>query len=128
MLSLAQQFATLLDDTRFDEAAALMAEDCAYHYFEGNYAGRRNVINIYHQNHKASSEMFDEVRYSSEVEPLDTETYKVNLLDKIRVGAKWHEMHSHDILRIKDGLIVDIDHQEIPGEAEAFREFYQKAM
>ena len=125
MLSLAQQLASLLDETRFEEAAALLAEDCRYHYWEGNYAGRNNVINIYKQNHTHSSELFDEVRYGSIVEPLDGGRFQINFFDNLRLSERWHEMKCYDILQFRDGLISDIEHHDIPGEQEAFMAFWR---
>jgi hypothetical protein len=68
MQKIAEEFAALIDNTRFDEALPLMAEDCEYHYWEGNYSGRENIVNLYRQNHLFGAKMFDEVIYASEVE------------------------------------------------------------
>ena len=125
MLAIAEQFASLLNETRFDEAALLLSEDCQYHYWEGNYAERDNVINIYRQNHKHTSETFDEAQYGSIVEPMDRGMYRITFYDKIRKGDKWHEMKSHDDITIENGLITDIHHKEIPGESEAFMAFWR---
>jgi len=127
MFSVAQQFADLLDDARFEEAAQLLAEDCHYHYSEGNYAGRKNVINIHKHNHKHSSEMFDEVRYGSVVEPMDGRRWRIDLYDKVRIGEKWHEIKSYDVLQFDGDLISDIHHHEIPGQNEAFMAFWRNA-
>jgi hypothetical protein len=125
MLSIAEQFAALLNAANFDEAAELLAEDCRYHYWEGDYAGRNNVINIYKQNHKHTTDTFDEVQYGSTVELMDGGVCRITFYDKIFLGDKSHEMKSHDDLTIANGLITDIHHKEIPGETEAFMAFWR---
>jgi hypothetical protein len=125
MLSIAQQFASLLNEVRFDEAAELLVEDCAYHYSEGNYAGRKNVINIYRRNQKYLTDTFEEVKFGSVVEPMDGGRCQITYYDNVRAGDKWHEMKSYDILQFKDGLIADIHNHEIPGESEAFMAFWR---
>ena len=124
-MELAQQFASLIDTSSFDEAAALIAEDCAYHYWEGNYQGRDAIIAIYRQNYLQSRKIFDEINYSSDVEAMGDGTYKITFLDKYRKGHKWHDSRCFQIITIKDNLIVEIQHNEIPGEAEALRTFYR---
>ena len=119
-----ETFSHLLDGARYDEAQALMSADCEYHYSEGNYAGAKAISNIWRQNHQQSVELFDEVAYDSEIEELDETTFKLTLVDKFRLGDKWHESLSYDLVTIEDGLITDIEHHEIAGEAERFRAFY----
>jgi len=124
--SIAQQFAALVDGTNFDEAAALLAEDCAYQYSEGKYQGRDNIINIYRQNHLQSEKIFDERVYSSKVEETAEGTYKIDFIDKIRKGNAWHDFKCYQIVTVEDGKIVAIDHHEYIGETELLRAFYNK--
>ena len=123
----AQQFAILLDNNNFDEAARLLAEDCRYKYFEGNYQGPQNIVNLYRQNHFQALKIFDEMVYSSNVEDLGDDSYVINFTDKIRKGALWHEHNCYQILKVKDNLITSIEHCEIRGENEAMRAFMAKA-
>ncbi len=127
MLTLAQQFAALIDQTRFDEAAELLAEECEYHYWEGNYSGRKNIANIYRQLHGFYLKMFEETIYSSEVEPLNGVACLVHFIDQVRIGDLWHESRFDQLLRFEDGLIVDIQEVQLPGEAEAMHAFFREA-
>ncbi|MDP4198833.1 MAG: nuclear transport factor 2 family protein [Bacteroidota bacterium] len=127
MLTLSQQFATLIDQTRFDEAAELLAEECQYHYWEGNYSGRKNIANIYRHLYEFTKKMFDEAIPSSEIEPLDGSSCRVHFKDQVRIGELWHESRFDQVLRFEDGLIVDIREVQIPGEAEAMQEFFKEA-
>ncbi|GEM_PF-3904681 len=126
MLQVAQEFVSLLDEARFDEAAKLLAEDCQYHYWEGNYQGRDMVINIYRQMHKEAQKAFDELKYSSEVEPVDGETYTLHFTDSVRIDNYWHSLRYDSIVRVKDALIQSIEHKEIPGEQRKFQGFLQR--
>ena len=127
MLQIAQKFATLIDQTKFDEVLPLMAEDCEYHYWEGNYVGRENIVKIYRHMHVLSGEMFDEIKYASQVEQVDAEHYIVHFLDTMRMGDRWHDHYFDEVIGFKDNLICDIQNIQLPGEAESFREFYQEA-
>jgi hypothetical protein len=127
MFQLAQKFASLLDQTKYDELLLLMAEDCEYHYWEGDYVGRENIVNIYRQNHLFGKKMFDEVIYASVVERMEDGVYKIHFTDATRIGERWHENHFDEVIGFKDNVICDIQHIQLPGEAESFREFWQSA-
>jgi hypothetical protein len=123
--NIAQQFATLVDGTNYEEAAKLLADDCNYQYSEGKYQGRDNIINIYRQNHEQSKKIFDEIVYSSNVEETADGIYKIEFFDKIRKKHAWHEYKCCQIFTVADGLITDIEHHEYPGETELLRAFYR---
>lgn len=127
MNNVAQSFASFLDQTRFDDAVELMSPDCEYHYWEGNYVGNNNIANLYKQNHKNSDTLFDEIRYSSEVDEISNEEYLLKFTDHIRVGEKWHDLRFDNIVRVQDDRIVDIRHEELPGEKESFMQFMNEA-
>src|SRR5688572_6740112 len=117
MHDLAKQFASLLDKAQFDEASALMSDDCRYTYAEGSYQGPAHIAGMYRSNHNQAQRAFDEVRYASEVEPIDPTTFKMKLFDSYRLGDVWHESKSLQTLRIENGAVVEIRHEEIRGEA-----------
>lgn len=124
--NIAQNFAALVDGANFEEAGQLLAEDCAYQYSEGKYRGRDNIVNVFRQNHQQAMRLFDEIVYSSTVEPLEDGTYKINFTDKLRKKHAWHESHFYQIVTLAGDQIADITHHEIPGEMEASRAFYSK--
>ncbi len=68
--------------------------------------------------------MFDEVKYSSDVEEMSDGMFKINFLDQYRKGHKWHDYRFFEIITIKDNLIVDIQNKQIPGEDVALRSFF----
>lgn len=124
--NIAQNFAALIDGNKYDEAAALLAEECKYQYAEGKYQGRDYVINIYRQNFEQSKKIFDEVTYSSNVKETADGVFKIDFFDKIRKGHKWHDFKSYQIVTVADGLITDIEHHEYSGETELLRAFYSR--
>ena len=124
--NIAQNFAALVDGTKYDEAAVLLAEECTYKYSEGKYQGRDHIINLYRQNHEQLKKLFDEVVYASNVEGTADGIYKIEFFDKIRKGHTWHDFKSYQIVTVADGLITDIEHHEYPGETELLRAFYSR--
>ena len=123
-LILAREFATLLDNNSYDEASQFIAEDCEYHYWEGSYRGRKNIISIYRLNHRESKKIFDEINYSSEAGEMTDGNYKIDFVDKLRKGHKWHEFRSFQIIKFKENQIAHIEHYEIPGEIESLKMFF----
>src|SRR5690349_1576039 len=99
-ITIAEQFAALLDNNNFDEATNLLAEDCRYKYFEGKYQGSKNIINIYRQNHLQALKIFDELAYTSVVEDLGDGTCMITFTDKIRKAALWHEHNCYQIVEV----------------------------
>ncbi|MBS1904327.1 MAG: hypothetical protein JSS75_11530 [Bacteroidetes bacterium] len=125
-LKIAEQFASSIDACRFNEAGMLLAENCTYRYNEGNYQGRTHVIALYDRNTKFMQQTFDEVSFSSTVEQLQDGTFKLNFIDSIRHKHGRHESRSYEVISIEHGMIVSIEHFDIPGEAEAMRTFYTR--
>jgi hypothetical protein len=126
MLQIAQEFATLIDQKKFDDAAQLLAEDCTYHYFEGSYSGRNNIANIYRMLQKSGEGDFDEIVVSSEVDELPDGKYRIRFNDLLRIGERWHALHSEEILSIEDGFVRHIEHPAMPEEARALVEFIRE--
>ena len=125
-VEIAKEFARCIDSTLYNEAARLLAEDCTYHYSEGEYQGRDAIINIYKQNNIQSNKIFDGVTYSSEVERMGEDVFKIHFIDDIQKGPGQHRFRSFQIVKIKDSLISEIGHFEIPGEMEALQLFYRR--
>ena len=125
-LKLVQEFASLLDNNRYDEASQLLAEGCTYHYAEGNYQGRKNIIAIYRMNYLQSKKLFDELNYSSAVEETADGNYRIDFTDKIRKGHRWHEYRCFQLIDCHENQITHVEHCEIPGELDSLRMFYTR--
>ncbi len=116
MLSLAQTYATLINEGRFEELTPLLSEDCHYRYSEGNYLWRDNIVSLFRHNHEMAKRTFEETHYSSSASPVDENTFKVLLLDQFRFRGEWGEHPNKQILKIANGLIVDIEEFETVGQ------------
>ena len=127
MLQIAQQFATLIDRKEFDEVKPFLAEDCTYHYFEGSYSGRDNIANIYRMLQKFGDDDFDEIVVSSEVDELPDGKYRIRFNDLLRLGERWHALHSEELVTVEDGLIRHIEHLSFPEEARALMDFIRES-
>lgn len=125
MKDLAVRFASLMDISNFDEASKLLADDCLYHYFEGTYVGREHIMNVYRVNEKQAAQILDEIVYTSDVEELSHNSFKVHFIDRIRIGDNWHKHHCYQLLTFSNDQIVRIEHEEIPGEKEVLVEFFR---
>ncbi len=125
-LKLVRECASLLDKSRYDEASQFLAEDCTYHYSEGNYQGRKNIINIYRLNDLQWKKIFDETQYTSAVEETEDGNYRIDFADKIRKGHRWHEYRSFQLIKCNDDRITHIEHSEIPGEMDSLRMFFSR--
>ncbi len=121
-------FATLLDKQQFTEAGQLLSDDCTYQYDEGKYQGNTVIANIFQRNHLGYLRYFDEVSYSSKVSQESDDTYRIDLIDKLRKGPRWHETKSYCIVTLADDKIIDIKQYGIAGEAEALRAFHQESI
>lgn len=126
-LQVVQNFASFLDKTLFKEAGQFLSENCKYQYNEGKYQDRDTIIGIYKRNDRITRQYFDELIYSSEVEQLSENEFKINYIDKLRKGALWHENRFYEMVKVENDLIVDIRHHSIPGAPESMMEFYKRA-
>jgi hypothetical protein len=127
LLNTTKLFAKLMDNCRFDEAARLLAPDCEYHFRDETFQGPKEIMASYSTNFEDARRKLDEIIFSSEVEPINTETYRILYLDRIRKGNHWFEHRSAQVITFKDGLIDFIQHQDLKGETELLQRFYQRA-
>ena len=69
---------------------------------------------------------FDEVRYESEVGPVDGETASVTFTDYLmKAGGRWHRHRCRQEFTVDaSGRITHIVHREIPGEREALDAYF----
>jgi len=126
-LQVVQNFASLLDNSQYKEAGGCLSDNCKYQYAEGKYQDRDNITSLYQMNDSLTRQHYDELVYTSEVEQIDENRFKINYKDKLRKGALWHEHRFYEVVKVENDLIVDIHNHSIPGEAESMIEFYRRA-
>lgn len=125
-MNLAETFVSLLDSRRYDEAAQLIDKDCVYQDRQSSHQGRPGVIAMYRELDAEMRKLFDDISYDSRVEILDGEHCIVHFADTLRKGDRTHTVRSQQMLTFREGKIVDIEQQDMPGEAEELRRFYQQ--
>ena len=103
-MNLGEKFAQHIDRGEFDLAGEMISDDCIYKAGDTEHQGRRGIIAMYRDLQQSMKPHFDEYRK----------------------GDRTHRMRTEEILRFKDGLIVNIEQISNRGEAEAFRKFWQE--
>lgn len=127
-ITTATQFAAALDAEAYDEAIALLADECVYESPDGTLTGPEPIIASYRDKGEGASSRFDEITYRSQVEPIGDE-FAVTYFDGLRKGDRRHEFRCRQWLRVNtDGRIAAIRHEELDGERDRLREFEQDAM
>ena len=125
-MNLGEKFAQHIDRGEFDLAGEMISDDCIYKAGGTEHQGRRGIIAMYRDLQQSMKPHFDEVIYDSVVDVIDGETCSVHYFDEYRKGDRTHRMRTEEILRFKDGMIVNIEQLSNRGEAEAFRKFWQE--
>lgn len=128
MNTIVTRFAELLDMQQFTDAGHLLSDTCSYRHEEGAYQGNTTIANIFQANHKQYLSVFDEVIYSSQITQESNTTYRIDLIDKLRKGPRWHETKSYCIVTLAADKITTIEHFGVAGEEEALRAFYQQSI
>jgi hypothetical protein len=123
-MDVAIRLAAHLDALEFEKAGELLAEDCDYQYWEGNYRGRDAIINIYRQMSQQDKETFNEHSTRTTVEQTSPDTFILHGHDTMRIDDLTHESKFDEIVRVTDGMISSIEYKALRGEAEKLREFF----
>ena len=114
-----------MDSGRYDEAGEILAENCQYSIRDKTLKGRSEIIKSYKDAHKAGESKLDEIVFSSKVEPLYDNSFKLHYLDRLRKSNKWHEHRCEQVIKFENNKITDIVHIDLAGEAEALQEFFK---
>lgn len=119
------QFASSLDDEDYEVASACLADDCVYESPDGEITGPSAIVDSYRTNGESGRKRFDSVVYRHEVMQLGGGWYKIEFVDELLCGQRSHVFRSNQRVRIHNGKIVHIVHEEIPGERERLDVFLQ---
>ena len=120
--AVASRFAVALDGEDYTTAAELLSPDCRYHIGGRELTGVEAIIASYSENGDKAAERFDEIRYESEVQSTGSDSATVTFRDHLRFGERRHTFTCRQHIRIgEDGRIVEIRHEELPGERDALR-------
>lgn len=119
----AARLAAALDAEDYAAARGWLADDCVYHIDGGDIVGPDAIIDSYRGNGDQARRRFDEIRYASEAVGTAPDAAEVTYTDRLRRGAAWHEFRCRQRLRVAAGAVVEITHEELPGERDRLREF-----
>lgn len=119
--------ARALDADDFSAARAYLASDCVYESGGETHRGPDAIMASYASASAWAKRTFDEVRYESEVGPVEGATASVTYTDYIlKAGHAWHRYRCRQALTVgEDGRIVRIVHGEIPSERAALNDFFK---
>ena len=118
-----ERFAKALDAENYDVAASVLAADCSYSCRGESYHGPSEIIDAYRGNGDAAK-MFDAVTYSSTVTAVSDYRFRVVFVDHLEYGGRQLTFRSEQIIEIGDfGMIVRIEHHDLPGQVEALAQF-----
>ena len=116
----AERFAKALDEDDFESAKAYLAQNCQYSVGEKDLRGPEAVIQSLREGSDKAKRIFDQVDFGSEILGIDGNDVTVQFTDLIQIKGQSLVYSSRQHLEFgKDGLIVRIVHEEIPGELEA---------
>ena len=119
---LAKRFATLMDNNQYVDAGKMMADDCQYLFQDKRIDGASAILKTYIDNYTSASKTLDEIQFTSEVEPIESNSlYRLKYLDRIRKGDSWFEHRCEQHIKIENGEITTIVHVDLPGEAEKLK-------
>jgi hypothetical protein len=128
VLATSRRFAAALDAEDYLAAGALLAAGCVYHTGGEPLRGPEAILASYRASGAAAAARFEAVQYTSAVRLCGPSVAVVTFTDRVRRRGRWHEYRCRQRVRVgAAGLIVEIRHEELPGERERLREFEEAA-
>jgi hypothetical protein len=125
-VDIATKLARALDAEDYDAARGLLDVACRYTGGpDGEIIGPQAIVDSY-RNHgaQANESRFDEIIFSSEVAAGGPNRATITYLDRLRLGKRWHEHRCAQHVEVgPSGRIIAIQHQDLPGEVDALRQW-----
>lgn len=118
------EFASSLDAEDYPLTESYLADNCVYESPTGDLTGTA-IIDSYKGSGDIARKRFDSIVYRHEIKPLSEGWYQVTFIDELFSGRGSHVFRCNQQVRVENGRIVRIIHQEIPGERERLDAFTQ---
>ncbi len=116
-----------MDQDDLSPAKNFLASDCEYKTEGKLFFGPDDIIAEYQQHADHAKTTFDKVIYKSQIQQRDQTTFEATYKDIISKDGITHTYRCKQIFKFNaQAKIYRIEHISIPGEIEAFREFYKK--
>jgi SnoaL-like domain len=119
----AGRFAAALDADDFFAARLILAENCRYDVRGETFVGPASILDSYRLASDAAHREFGWLTYSHRVVRADATGATVEFTDRIERAGAEHTFRSLQHLTIADGLIIAIQHEDLPGEREKLEQF-----
>lgn len=121
------QLANYLDTDQFEKVRELIASDCVYFSSSDKLIGPDKIINSYREHTEYAHGTFDKVIYESVIQKMTSAEFAVLYKDIISKNGKTHEYTCKQIISFNsENLISTIKHEELPGEYEKLKDFYNE--
>ncbi len=118
----AKLYANALDEDDFESARVYLAQNCQYSVGGKELYGPEAIIQSFREGSDKAKRIFDQVDYGSEILRVDGNSVTTQFTDLIQIKGQSLIYSSKQHLKFgEDGLIVRIEHEEIPGELEGLQ-------
>jgi hypothetical protein len=122
-----RELARALDRDDFTAAAGLIAPNCVYDTGRGVLSGTDDIVASYQSNSAWGRAQFDELLFQSKVAPPVGRRVEVRFVDILRKGKLEYRHECIQEFTVgKQGKVVKIVHQDLPGEIQALYEFFRQ--
>jgi hypothetical protein len=121
-----QAFVFALDRCDFVAARKFLSKDCRYETGGGELIGPEAIIDSYERNAQWAARAIERVDYESEITRQSDSVFDVLYTDRISHRGHQHAYRCRQKLFLgPDGEIVRVLHEDIAGEPEALRAFFE---
>jgi len=118
----AKRYAKALDEDDFESARVYLAQNCQYSVGGKEVNGPEAIIQSFREGSDKAKRIFDQVDYGSEILRVDGNSVTIQFTDLIQIKGQSLVYSSKQHLKFgEDGLIIRIEHEEIPGELETLQ-------
>jgi hypothetical protein len=121
-----QAFVSALDRCDFAAARKFLSKDCHYDTGNGELIGPEAIIDSYEHNAQWATRAIEHVEYESEITPQSDTLFEVLYTDRLSHHGHRHAYRCRQkLLLAPAGEIVRIVHEDIAGEPEALKAFFE---
>ena len=121
---IAKRFASALDSEDYIAAESLIADGCEYSCRGELFVGPQAIVASYRGHGDSGAKEYDSIDYESSVESLSERRALIHFFDHLRrKGNRMTFRCDQEISVDESGMIVRIQHVDLPGQREALEQF-----
>ena len=126
-LQIAKQFAQALDEEDYKFAHLLLDAECEYSCRGETFLGPGAIIESYRGNGDSAKQKLDSIHYESSASPLEHRVALITFTDHLTHCEQRFTFECQQKVTVNDsGLIVRIEHIDLPGQCEALACFIRQ--